>query len=230
MEVFTLSERIAEETLEKIRQATDIVDIISEYVQLKKQGRNYLGLCPFHHENTPSFSVSPDKQVYHCFGCGAGGNAFSFLMEIEGLTFLEATVKLADKTNVEIGNNISTMSKTKSVPNHIKQIIDAHNLLSKFYHHLLVNTKEGQKALEYLLERGFSTQSIEKFQIGYALDSWDFDYKFLISKKFQPELMEQAGLIIKREQDGSYFDRFRDRIIFPIVNENHDTIAFSGRA
>ncbi|WP_338470280.1 DNA primase [Niallia sp. XMNu-256] len=224
-----MSERIAEETIDKIRQATDIVDIISEYVQLKKQGRNYSGLCPFHHENTPSFSVSPDKQVYHCFGCGAGGNAFSFLMDIEGLTFLEATVKLADKANVEIGNHIPNMGKAKSVPHHIKQMIDAHNLLSKFYHHLLVNTKEGQKALEYLLERGFSTQSIEKFQIGYALDSWDFDYKFLMSKKFQPELLEQAGLIIKREQDGGYFDRFRDRIIFPIINENHDTIAFSGR-
>src|SRR3954466_10587258 len=99
MEVFTLSERIAEETLNRIRQATDIVDIISENVQLKKQGRNYIGLCPFHHENTPSFSVSTDKQVYHCFGCGAGGNAFSFLMELEGLTFQEATMKLAEKAN-----------------------------------------------------------------------------------------------------------------------------------
>ncbi len=228
MEVFTLSERIADEILDQIRQATDIVDIISEYVQLKKQGRNYSGLCPFHHENTPSFSVSPDKQVYHCFGCGAGGNVFSFLMEIEGLPFLEAAVKLADKANVDLGNRIPTGSKPKSIPEHIKQMIDAHNLLTKFYHHLLVNTKEGQKAFEYLLQRGFSRESIEKFQIGYALDSWDFDYKFLTSKKFEAELMEKAGLIIKRE-DGSYFDRFRDRIMFPIFNRHHDTIAFSGR-
>lgn len=230
MEVFTLSERIAEETLNEIRQATDIVDIISEYVQLKKQGRNYIGLCPFHHENTPSFSVSTDKQLYHCFGCGAGGNAFSFLMEIEGLTFQEATVQLADRANIDLGNSLSTLSKPKSVPDDIKQMIEAHNLLTKFYHHLLVNTKEGQKALEYLLARGFSTQSIEKFQIGYALNSWDFDFKFLIGKKFKPELLEKAGLIIKREQDGSYFDRFRDRIMFPIFNRNSETIAFSGRA
>lgn len=229
MEVFTLSERIADETIDQIRQATDIVDIISEYVQLKKQGRNYLGLCPFHHENSPSFSVSPDKQVYHCFGCGAGGNVFSFLMEIEGLPFLEAAVKLADKADVDLGNSILTENKPKSVPQHIKQMIDAHNLLTKFYHHLLVNTKEGQKALEYLLERGFSKESISKFQIGYALDSWEFDYKFLLSKKFSPELMEKAGLIIKRDGDDSYFDRFRDRIMFPIVNRHHDTIAFSGR-
>ena len=229
MEVFTLSERIAEETLNKIRQDIDIVDIISEYVQLKKQGRNYLGLCPFHHENTPSFSVSSDKQLYHCFGCGAGGNAFSFLMEIEGLTFQEATVKLADIANVDIGNSLATFSKPKSVPDDIRQMIDAHNLLGKFYHHLLINTKEGQKAFEYLQERGISKQSIEKFQIGYALDSWEFDYKFLMNKKFKPELMEKAGLIIKRDQDDSYFDRFRDRIMFPIYDRNHDIIAFSGR-
>ena len=228
MEVFTLSERIAEETINEIRQRTDIVDIISEYVQLNKQGRNYLGLCPFHREKSPSFSVSTDKQVYHCFGCGAGGNVFSFLMEIEGLSFQEATIKLADKANIELGDSL-TLSKSKSVPDDIKQMIEAHQLLSKFYHHLLVNTKEGQNALEYLLARGFSKQSIEKFQIGYALNSWDFDYKFLMNKQFHPKLLEKAGLIIKREQDGSYFDRFRDRIMFPIVNRNNETIAFSGR-
>jgi DNA primase len=228
MEVFTLSERIAEETINEIRQRTDIVDIISEYVQLNKQGRNYLGLCPFHQEKSPSFSVSTDKQVYHCFGCGAGGNVFSFLMEIGGLSFQEATIKLADKANIELGDSL-TLSKSKSVPDDIKQMIEAHQLLSKFYHHLLVNTKEGQSALEYLLARGFSKQSIEKFQIGYALNSWDFDYKFLMNKQFHPKLLEKAGLIIKREQDGSYFDRFRDRIMFPIVNRNNETIAFSGR-
>jgi DNA primase len=228
MEVFTLSERIAEETINEIRQRTDIVDIISEYVQLNKQGRNYLGLCPFHQEKSPSFSVSTDKQVYHCFGCGAGGNVFSFLMEIGGLSFQEATIKLADKVNIELGDSL-TLSKSKSVPDDIKQMIEAHQLLSKFYHHLLVNTKEGQNALEYLLARGFSKQSIEKFQIGYALNSWDFDYKFLMNKQFHPKLLEKAGLIIKREQDGSYFDRFRDRIMFPIVNRNNETIAFSGR-
>ena len=225
-----MSDRIAEETLNKIRQASDIVDVISEYVQLKKQGRNYTGLCPFHGENTPSFSVSADKQVYHCFGCGAGGNVFSFLMEIEGLSFQEASLKLADKANIDLGMSISTIGSPKSVSDDIKQMIDAHNLLSKFYHHLLVNTKEGQSALEYLLERGFTAESIDKFQIGYALNSWDFDYKFLMNKNFPPELMEKAGLIIRRDQDGSFFDRFRDRIMFPIHDRNGQTIAFSGRA
>ena len=223
-----MSERIAEETINKIRLASDIVDIISEYVQLKKQGRNYSGLCPFHGENTPSFSVSSDKQVYHCFGCGAGGDVFSFLMEIEGLSFQEAAFKLADKASIELGENLAPFNK--SISNDATQMIDAHNLLSKFYHHLLVNTKEGQHALDYLLKRGFTTEIIDKFQIGYALDSWDFDYKFLTSKNFHPVLMEKAGLIIKRDQDETYFDRFRDRIMFPILDKNGKTVAFSGRS
>ncbi|WP_394232998.1 DNA primase [Niallia oryzisoli] len=225
-----MSDRIAEDKLNQIRQASDIVDVISEFVQLKKQGRNYIGLCPFHNENSPSFSVSVDKQVYHCFGCGAGGNVFSFLMQIEGLSFQEAAVKLAQNANIEVGTHISTSSKTDQLSPEGKQMIEAHNLLCKFYHHLLVNTKEGQHALEYLLARGFTHESIDKFQIGYALDSWDFVYKFLTNKNFQPALMEKAGLIIKREQDGSYFDRFRDRIMFPISNRYGETIAFSGRS
>ena len=223
-----MSDRIAEETINEIRQASDIVDIISEYVQLKKQGRNYSGLCPFHGENTPSFSVSSDKQVYHCFGCGAGGDIFSFLMEIEGVSFQEAAFKLADKVSIELGKNLAPFNK--SISNDAIQMIDAHNLLSKFYHHLLVNTKEGQHALDYLLKRGFTSAVIDKFQIGYAIDSWDFDYKFLTSKNFHPTLIEKAGLIIKREQDDTYFDRFRDRIMFPIFDKNGKTVAFSGRS
>ncbi|KAA9026339.1 DNA primase [Niallia endozanthoxylica] len=225
-----MSDRIAEEKLNQIRQASDIVDVISEFVQLKKQGRNYIGLCPFHNENSPSFSVSVDKQVYHCFGCGAGGNVFSFLMQIEGLSFQEAAVKLAQNANIELEMHLSGSSKPNYLSDEGKQMIEAHNLLRKFYHHLLVNTKEGQHALEYLLERGFDLESIERFQIGYALDSWDFDYKFLTNKNFQPALLEKAGLIIKREQDGSYFDRFRDRIMFPIADRHGETIAFSGRS
>jgi len=224
-----MAERIAEEKIDQIRQAIDIVEIISDYVQLKKQGRNYFGLCPFHGENTPSFSVSADKQIFHCFGCGAGGNVFSFLMEIEGISFLEAAVKLADKANIDLEMNPASVSQERKVPKELQAMLDAHELLTKFYHHLLVNTKEGQQALEYLLERGFTRESIDKFQIGYSLNSWDFVYKFLIKRDFSPEWMEQAGLIIKRERDGTYFDRFRDRIMFPIFDRNGHPIAFSGR-
>ncbi|MED4204444.1 DNA primase [Neobacillus mesonae] len=225
-----MADRIAEDKINEIRQAVDIVEVISDYVQLKKQGRNYFGLCPFHGESTPSFSVSPDKQIFHCFGCGAGGNAFSFLMELEGISFQEAAIKLAAKGNIVLEINLNNQQKEKKVPKELQAMKDAHELLRKFYHHLLVNTKEGQHALEYLYGRGFSQESIDKFQIGYSLASWDFVVKFLSKRNFSPEWMEKAGLIIRRERDGTYFDRFRDRIMFPIFDRNGNTIAFSGRS
>jgi DNA primase len=224
-----MADRIAEEKIDRIRQNVDIVEIISDYVQLKKQGRNYFGLCPFHGESTPSFSVSPDKQIFHCFGCGAGGNVFSFLMELEGISFQEAAIKLAAKVNIDLEINLSSVHGEKKVSKEFQAMLDAHELLQKFYHHLLVNTKEGQHALEYLLERGFTRESIDKFQIGYSLNSWDFVFKFLSKRDFSSEWMEKAGLIIRRERDGTYFDRFRDRIMFPIHDRNGKTIAFSGR-
>lgn len=225
-----MAERIADEKINQIRQSVDIVEVISEYVQLKKHGRNYFGLCPFHGENTPSFSVSADKQIFHCFGCGAGGNVFTFLMDLEGISFQEAAVKLAEKTQIDLQLNSAVLGKEKRIPKDLQEMYDAHDLLRKFYHHLLVNTKDGQHALEYLLNRGFTRESIDKFQIGYSLDSWEFVYKFLLKKGYNPELMEKAGLIIKRERDGTYFDRFRDRIMFPIQDRNGKTIAFSGRS
>ncbi|WP_210365967.1 DNA primase [Bacillus sp. REN3] len=225
-----MAERIAEEKVNEIRQAVDIVDVVGDYVQLKKQGRNYFGLCPFHGENSPSFSVSPDKQIYHCFGCGAGGNVFSFLMEIDGLSFQESAVKLAARGNIDLQLEGVASSKNQRLPEDTKWMIEAHELLSKFYHHLLVNTKEGQEALEYLLGRGFTMESIEKFQIGYALDSWDFAAKLLEKRGFSLELMRKAGLVIQSEKDGTFFDRFRHRIMFPIIDHQGNTIAFSGRA
>ncbi|MFT4412665.1 DNA primase [Fredinandcohnia humi] len=220
--------RIPEETIEKIRISVDIVDVISEYVQLKKQGRNYFGLCPFHGENTPSFSVSPDKQIFHCFGCGAGGNVFSFLMDLEGYSFSEAAINLAKKANIDLSDfdqptSISDKNSDASI------MLEAHELLKKFYHHLLLNTKEGQPALDYLTDRGFTREIIEKFEIGYSLDSWDFATKFLQKRGFRLELMERAGLLIKKENAGTFFDRFRNRIMFPIWDHQGKTIAFSGR-
>ena len=222
--------RIEDEKINQIREAVDIVDLIGEYVQLKKQGRNYFGLCPFHGENSPSFSVSTEKQIFHCFGCGAGGNIFTFLMDIEGYSFVESAKVLAEKGNVPLDVEINKDSKRSNMPAGAQQMVEAHDLLRKFYHHLLVNTKEGQDALEYLLKRGFTEETIEKFQIGYSLDSWDFVSKFLLKRGFPAEYMEQAGLIIFREKDESYFDRFRNRVMFPIMDHQGNTIAFSGRA
>lgn len=222
--------RLSEEQLNMIRNAVDIVDVINDYVQLKKQGRNYFGLCPFHGENTPSFSVAPDKQIFHCFGCGAGGNVFTFLMDIEGYSFLEAAKVLADKGNIplEIVNN--DFSVKSEQPSTSKKMVEAHELLAKFYHHLLVNTKEGEQALQYLLDRGFTRESIEKYSIGYSLNSWDFVYTFLTKRGFDSKLLHQAGIIVVREDDDKHFDRFRNRIMFPIKNHQGEVIAFSGRA
>lgn len=224
-----MAERIPEEKINQIRQSVDIVDFIGEYVQLKKQGRNYFGLCPFHGENSPSFSVSPDKQIYYCFGCGAGGNVFSFLMDLEGMPFAEAASKLGDRAGIDIGITHAASEAEHARQAGLQPYFDAHELLKKFYHHLLVNTKDGQDALEYLLARGFTRESIDTFQIGYALDSWDFVTEFLQKRGFKPEEMEKAGLIIKREKDGTYFDRFRNRIMFPLFDQSGKTIAFSGR-
>lgn len=222
--------RIEDGKINQIREAVDILDVIGDYVQLKKQGRNYFGLCPFHGENSPSFSVSTEKQIFHCFGCGAGGNIFTFLMDIEGYNFVESAKVLAEKGNIPLDVEINKDANRSNMPAGSKEMLEAHDLLRKFYNHLLVNTKEGQEALEYLLNRGFTEETIDKFQIGYSLDSWDFVSKFLLKRGFPPEFMEQAGLIIHREKDESYFDRFRNRVMFPIMDYQGNTIAFSGRA
>lgn len=224
------TQKISEEQLNTIRNAVDIVDIVNEYVQLKKQGRNYFGLCPFHGENTPSFSVSPDKQIFHCFGCGAGGNVFTFLMDIEGYSFVEAAKELAEKGNIPLQLEISDSSAHNEQPSASKKMIAAHELLCKFYHHLLVNTKEGENALQYLEDRGFTRQAIDQFSIGYALNSWEFVTSFLSKRGFDSDLLYQAGIIVKREDDGKQFDRFRNRVMFPIHNHQGEIVAFSGRA
>ncbi|MBB5324744.1 DNA primase [Anoxybacillus tepidamans] len=221
--------RIPEETIEEIRRAVDIVDVISDYVQLKKQGRNYFGLCPFHGEKTPSFSVSPEKQIFHCFGCGAGGNVFSFLMDIEGLSFIDAAERLAARAHIDLSHLLlHDQRKRQAETSDAKKMIEAHELLKKFYHHLLINTKEGQEALDYLHARGMTREMMEQFEIGYSPSSWDFAVKFLKGRGFSLELMEKAGLVIRKE-NGEYFDRFRNRIMFPIHNHHGETVAFSGR-
>jgi DNA primase len=223
-----MGSRIPEEVVEQVRHSVDIVDVISEYVQLKKQGRNYFGLCPFHGENTPSFSVSPDKQIFHCFGCGAGGNALSFVMQIEGVSFVQAVEKLAGKTGINVQSYITDAS-VASESNHTSIMTEAHELLKKYYHHLLLHTQEGKHALQYLVDRGFTKELIAKFEIGYASGSRDTAAKVLQKRGFPLPLMEEAGLVIRSEKDGTFYDRFRDRIMFPIANAQGKIIAFSGR-
>jgi DNA primase len=221
--------KIPEETLDRIKHSVDIVDVIQDYVQLSKQGKNYFGLCPFHGENTPSFSVSPDKQIYHCFGCGAGGNVFTFLMEIENISFQEAVAKLAERAGVQLNLDI-TAKPVQALPKDHELMMSAHELLAKFYHHLLINTKEGQNALEYLFSRGFTKEQLEKFQIGWSPTGWNVAALFLKRRGFPIQLMEKAGLVIRHDGKGEYYDRFRDRIMFPLHDSKGRIVAFSGRS
>ncbi|RYL91589.1 DNA primase [Sporolactobacillus sp. THM7-4] len=221
--------RLQETVIEEIRKSLDIVEIIGEYVQLRKQGKNYMGLCPFHSERTPSFSVSPDKQLYHCFGCGAGGNLFTFIMEIEGLSFSEAAQLLADKAKIDLGVSPVSESARQSEDRTRKQLVEGMNLLTKFYHYLLVTAKFGGPGMNYLETRGFDSEMIERFQIGYAVNSWDTATSLIQRRLEDPGVMEKTGIIARRGFDNKYFDRFRNRIIFPIFNHRGQTVAFAGR-
>lgn len=222
--------KIPEELIEKIRTESDIVDVISEYIQLTKRGRNWFGLCPFHNENTPSFSVSEDKQIFHCFGCGAGGNVITFVMDIENVSFPEAVSKLGERIGIHI--DIQNQSMDNRIHRYSKKeenMLNAHQFVAEYYHHLLLNTEDGEKALNYLFKRGFTREDIESNGIGYALPNWDSVAVLLQRKGFSPDEMVECGLIIQRENDHTYFDRFRDRIMFPIRNEFGKVIGFSGR-
>ena len=222
-----MGNRISEEKVEKIRNSVDIVDVIGEYVQLKKQGRNLTGLCPFHGEKTPSFSVSPDKQLYHCFGCGAGGNVFSFVMAIEGYEFLESVKHLAERTNIDLPELQQNEAAKMSTENNT--MISGSELAAKLYHHLLMNTEQGKGAFQYLTERGFTTEMINTFSLGFAPNAWDTLAHFFDKRKVSLNIMEQIGLLAKRDFDGKFFDRFRDRVMFPIWNKDGKVIGFGGR-
>ncbi|MDN7245788.1 DNA primase [Planococcus shenhongbingii] len=225
-----MSNRVPEEVIEQIRSTADIVDIVGEYVQLTKRGRNWFGLCPFHGESTPSFSVTSDKQIFHCFGCGAGGNVITFLMDIENITFQDALARLGSRTGIEVEVNTNASSEASSgLSKSDQQLIKMHEFAADMYHHILLNTEEGQAALDYLENRGFTREMIEKFRIGWALPEWNYMATALQRKGYSEEELAASGLVIQREQGNGYFDRFRGRIIFPITNENGKVIAFSGR-
>lgn len=222
--------KIPEELIEKIRTESDIVDVISEYIQLTKRGRNWFGLCPFHNENTPSFSVSEDKQIFHCFGCGAGGNVITFVMDIENVSFPEAVSKLGERIGIHIDiQNQSLDNRLRSYSKKEENMLDAHQFVAEYYHHLLMNTEDGEKALNYLFKRGFTREDIESNGIGYSLPNRDSVTVLLQRKGFSLDEMVECGLIIQRENDHTYFDRFRGRIMFPIRNESGKVIGFSGR-
>src|SRR5699024_5846232 len=219
--------KIPDDIIEKIRKSNDIVEVVGEYVQLKKQGRNFFGLCPFHGEKTPSFSVTPEKQIFHCFGCGKGGNVITFLMEMEDYSFYEALAFLANRAGVEIPEAFSQKGQVNS--GEYSDILSAHNWLAKLYHHLLKHAKDGEEGYQYIKDRAIRDETIDVFQLGFAPNVKDFTAEFLAKKGFHRQELVKAGLLSIQE-DNSVTDRFRGRVIFPIRNHLGKTIAFAGRS
>ena len=212
--------RVPEETIERIRNTADIYDVVAQYVDLKKRGRNFFGLCPFHSEKTPSFSVAPDKQIYHCFGCGAGGNVFSFIVEHEKISFIEAVKQLGHKYGIQVDYQSGPANKIFS------SLYELHNIAVKLYHNILFSEK-GKAALDYLHNRGFNDDTIKTYHIGFAPDSWDTLSNTIKTSSFKDNVYEKTGLFIKT--DRGWRDRFRSRIMFPIYHQSGKAIAFGGR-
>jgi len=216
---------ISQNILDEIKMKADIVDIISGYIPLRKIGRNFKALCPFHSEKTPSFIVSPAKQIYHCFGCGEGGNVFNFVMKLEHLEFPEAAGKIADKVGVKIPTTDYRDKKEQSVFN---QLYEINEIAEKFYNFYLKSADEAKKARDYLNKRGFSQATIDKFKLGYAPGKWRELFNWLRQKGFKSEIIEKAGLIT-RKKDSNYYDIFRERLIFPIFNSHDKIVGFGAR-
>lgn len=213
-----------EQVVQEIQDRLDIVDIVSETVNLSRKGNRYWGLCPFHQEKTPSFSVTPDKNMFYCFGCHAGGDIFSFVMKRDGLDFKEALELLAARAGIEL---IDANRNNKQVDRR-KKVIEVNTAAAKFYHQYLVKSNYST-ALNYLKERGVKTETIEEFNLGYAPDSWTMLQEYLFKKGYSQEFMKLSGLIKRSDRQNSFFDLLRNRIIFPIHSSRGDIIGFGGR-
>lgn len=211
--------------LEEIRRKIDISQFINQYVPLKKAGRNFKGLCPFHSEKTPSFIVSPERQIWHCFGaCNTGGDIFGFLMKMEGLEFGEAFRILAKRAGVKLISYKPTEEEKQK-----QLLLEINHLAGEFYHYLLLNHPVGKKAREYILGRGISKDSLERFKIGFAPNMWEGLQKFLVGKKgYRQEDLEKVGLVV-RSEGGRFYDRFRARITFPLKDHQGNIRGFAGR-
>lgn len=217
-----MANKIPEATVEEILRRTDIVELIGGYLSLKQAGKDHLGLCPFHNEKTPSFSVSAQKQLYYCFGCGSGGNAIKFLMDLNGTNFRETMEELGKR----VGINITTIDKSEE-NNSYKQLYKVMNLANKFYNDQLRKSATKDNAIEYMKNRGLDGQTAKKFQLGWAPPGWDNILNHLIKIGIPHNLIDESGLI--NESRGKKFDRLRSRITFPIKNRRGHVIGFGGR-
>lgn len=216
---------IPQDLINQIRNQVDIVDIISQYVDLQKRGNNYLASCPFHEDRNPSFSVSKDKQIYKCFSCGRGGNVFSFIQEIDGVTFPEAVKKVGDQVGLPISDTYLTSKPSNPQEERIYQL---HQDLVDFYHYYLMNTRNGEAALQYLLERGLKPETISNFQLGLAPEKVDLSQDLLKNKGYEDQELLESGIFYQTDQ--GLLDRFKSRLIFPLRNKQGKTVALSGRS
>jgi DNA primase len=216
--------RYSDEIIDEVRQTNDIVDIISQYVHLKRSGRNFFGLCPFHNEKSPSFSVSPDKQIFHCFGCGVGGNVFTFLTKIEGISFVEAVQTLAERSNIQLptleNNQDSKREELKA------KVYKVNEFTAQFYHENLYKP-ESKIAQEYIKKRKLTNETLKSFRLGFS-GKFDELYKALRKEGFQDLEILESGLVNKND-NGRYIDRYRNRLMFPICDARGRVIAFGGR-
>ncbi len=214
------------ELVEDVRSKNDIVSVIGSYIRLRKTGSNHMGLCPFHNEKTPSFSVSASKQMYHCFGCGVGGNVITFIMEYENYSFVEALKFLAEQAGIQLPEQEYSQEAKRQAD--IKSRLLEINKQSAKYFYYQFQTKEGQAAYQYLVNRGLSDETIKHFGLGYSNRNRDDLYRYLKKQGYGDELLSQSGLVAIDERMGGR-DKFRDRVMFPIMDTNHRVIGFGGR-
>ena len=216
--------RYSEEIVEEVRQNNDIVDIISQYVHLTRKGRNYFGLCPFHNEKSPSFSVSPDRQIFHCFGCGVGGNVYTFLMKIEGITFVEALEQLAERANIQLPKTENSIDSFKEELK--SKVYKVNEFTAEFYHQNLYKPT-AKTAQEYVKKRKLNQETLQAYKIGFS-GKFDELYRALKAQGFEEKEILESGLVNKND-NGTYIDRYRNRLMFPICDARGKVIAFGGR-
>lgn len=217
--------RYSDEILNDVRQSNDIVDVISQYMHLKRSGRNFFGLCPFHNEKSPSFSVSPDKQIFHCFGCGVGGNVITFVSKIEGMNFIETVKMLAERANIQLPTLENSGDRQKEILK--DKVYKVNEFTAEFYHQNLYNNTQAKIAQEYVKKRQLSNETLKSFKIGFS-GKFDELYKELKKQGFEEQEILESGLVNKNEK-GQYIDRYRNRLMFPICDVRGHVIAFGGR-
>ncbi len=219
--------RIPETVIDQVRLSIDIVDVVGDHVALTRRGKSFVGLCPFHDDSTPSLNVSQEKQIYKCFACGAGGNSFTFLRDIENISFIEAVRQLADRAGIALPDAKPADPDQQEV---FDQLYRANELAVKYFHHILTQDEKAADAMAYLENRGINRDIIDAFSIGYAPDQWDGFLQVATRRGFSPQILERAGLVSHRQTGGGFYDRFRNRITFPIHAATGRPVAFGARA